>query len=127
MNDAVLQSLHFERGLTEVLHGAAGTAPQLPAQRQLDPAEALAARHLQALLAPAGLAGELEAALAPMVDDRALLLPGAFRQALDEARALLARAAAGGDLRLQQALAALDEDLALRELAAMYRGVLHQG
>lgn len=124
MNDAALQALRFDRGLTEVLH--TGVQPALPSQRQLEPAEALAAQHLAALLAPRGLAAELEAALVPAVDDRALLLPGAFRQALEGARAALAQAAAA-DAALQPALGALDDELALRELAAMYRGVLHQG
>lgn len=130
MNHA-LHSLRLDRGLTEILHGGPQPGPALPSQRQLDPAESLAAQHLEALLSPRGLAAELDAALAPQVDDRALLLPGAFRSALEGARAVIGQAAQAADgpaqQLLQRAARALDEDLALRDLAAMYRGVLHQG
>lgn len=130
MNEA-LNSLRLDRGLTEILHSGPYTGPALPSQRQLDPAESLAAQHLDALLAPRGLAAGLEAALTPQVDDRALLLPGAFRSALEAARAVIGQAASAAEgpqqKLLQRAAKALDEDLSLRDLASMYRGVLHQG
>ena len=131
MATSPFDALRLDRGLTEVLHGGAPAGPAMPAQRQLVPAESLAAQHLAALLAPRSLAAELEAALQPPVDDRALLLPGAFRGALEAARDELAQAATTADAAarrlLNDALRALDDDLALRDLATMYRGVLHQG
>ena len=132
MNDAAFNGLRLDRGLTGISHAAAQPGLALPAQRQLDPAESLAAQHLDAMLGPRGLAAELESALVPEVSDRGLLLPGAFRSALLSARDALLQAAgrgadAAGQRLLQRAARALDEDLALRDLAAMYRGVLHQG
>lgn len=132
MNDAVLNGLRLDRGLTEILHAGLQGAPALPLQHQLDPAESLAAQALDGMLGPAGLDAELEVALAPAVDDRALLLPVAFRAALEQARSGLAQAAAQAaepalQRLLQAAVRALDDDLALRDLAAMYRGLLHQG
>lgn len=128
MSDALVQRLRLDRGLTEILPGQGEAAPALPASRPLDPPDAASAHRLESLLAPRGLAGELEAALVPDIDDRSLLLPGPFRRALDDARALLARSAGGEDGgALAQALRIVDEDLALRDLAAMYRGLLVQG
>lgn len=132
MNDAISNGLRLDRGLTQILRGPDAVPSSLPAQAQLDPAEALATQQLEALLAPRGLAAQLEAALSPAVGDRALLLPGAFRGALEAARAALAQAAqrstdAATQKLLQRALRALDEDLSLRDLASMYRNVLHQG
>jgi hypothetical protein len=132
VNDAVLNGLRLDRGLTEILHAGTQGAPALPQQHQLDPAESLAAPALDTMLGPAGLDAELEAALTPNVDDRALLLPAAFRGALEQARASLAQAATQAaepalQRLLQAAVRTLDDDLALRDLAAMYRGLLHQG
>jgi len=132
MSSAVYNGLRLDRGLTEILQGPSAQPAALPGQQQLDPAESLARQQLDELLAPRGLAARLEAALVPQVADRALLLPGAFRAALEQARATLQQAAARRsdpqDQRsLRRAARALDEDLALRDLAVMYRNVLHQG
>lgn len=132
MSGGIDLGLRFDRGITEILQGPSAQPASLPAQHQLDPAESLARQQLEDLLAPRGLAATLEAALVPQVIDRALLLPGAFRAALEQARAALQQAATRRtdptDQRaLQRAARALDEDLALRDLASMYRNVLHQG
>lgn len=132
MSSTIYNGLRLDRGLTEILQGPSARPAALPGQQQLDPAESLARQQLDELLAPRGLAARLEAALVPQVADRALLLPGAFRAALEQARATLLQAAArrsdAQDRRsLRRAARVLDEDLALRDLAAMYRNVLHQG
>jgi hypothetical protein len=132
MSAAIDHGLRLDRGLTQILQGPSAQPSALPGQQQLDPAESLARQQLDELLAPRGLAARLEAALVPQVADRSLLLPGAFRAALEQARAALQQAAsrrsAPQDQRaLRLAARVLDEDLSLRDLAAMYRNVLHQG
>ena len=120
----------FERGLVDVQYRAAGASEALPERAQLDPAELLQAPPLAGLLG-GGLQARLESALGPTVPDRALLRPAPFTAALTEARDALREAARGRDPGQARALDAarrlLDDELALRDLAAMYRGALQQG
>lgn len=131
MSDAVWNALAFDRGLVEVSHLHSGVDGALPQPRQLDPAEALAEPQLEALLAARGFDAMLEQALLPVPQQRALLLPLAFRHALEDARdavrAAIPAAAPATARVLARAERALNEDLALRDLAQMYRSVLVQG
>jgi hypothetical protein len=126
--DALGLPYSFDRGLVDVQFRSA--EPALPAKReQLDPSESLSS-PLQALLQGSGLQQRIETALQPPLAERSLLRPGPFTAALIEARDAF-RAASSADPAqaklLDAARRTLDEELGLRELAAMYRGVLQQG
>jgi hypothetical protein len=133
MSDPQLNPLWLDRGLVQITHTRHEAMPSMPAQQQLDPAEALASTQIEHMLQPQGLHALIEAALHPQVRDRALLLPGLFRNALEAARDALrdgAKRQASGSSQaklLARAQRALEDDLALRDLAQMYRSVLHQG
>jgi type III secretion protein X len=130
MNDASLNPLWLDRGLVQISHTRGGATPQMPQQQQLDPAQSLAGGQLDALLNAQGLGWVLESALHPPLRDRSLLLPGYFRHALEAARDAMRQAIQRQPALakpLSPALRALEEDLALRDLAQMYRSVLHQG
>ena len=131
MTEPRWNGLAFDRGLVEVSHLRGGFDTALPQPRQLDPAEALAEPQLEALLAARGFDALLEQALLPVPQQRALLLPLSFRHALEDARdavhAAIPAAAPATARLLARAERALNEDLALRDLAQMYRSVLVQG
>lgn len=131
MTDPRWNGLAFDRGLVEVSHLRGGFDAALPLPRQLDPAEALAEPQLEALLAARGFDAGAEQALLPVpAAARAAAAAGLSPCAGGRARRG-ARGHPGGRTGhgpdAARAERALNEDLALRDLAQMYRSVLVQG
>lgn len=123
------QPFAFDRGLDRIIHGDSA-APALPQQHELAPSELEGVGQLERLFEQRSLEDRLEAAVRPEVSDRDLLLPAAFRAALDRALGTLRDAAEHrpDDARvLNRAARLLKEETDLRDLVAMYRGALYQG
>jgi len=124
----------FDRGIDAITFKGQETLQGLPEQRELAPAEQGGLRQLEQLLALPNLDVFLDDAIRPELEDRELLMPVRFRQALDGALEAIRNAAAqaqGSDpdaaRELNRADRLLSEEQNLRDLLQMYRSVLYQG
>lgn len=124
----------FERGIDKITFKGTEVAQGLPDQRELTPADQALRPQLEQLLHQPNMESFLEDAIRPEFDDRDLLTPGNFRQAMDGALATFREAAdklQSGDPDaakvLNRAGRLLGEEVNLRDLLQMYRSVLFQG
>ncbi|HSV44214.1 MAG TPA: hypothetical protein VLJ58_00365 [Ramlibacter sp.] len=124
----------FERGIDKITFKAGESLQGLPEQRELTPADHAQRPQLEQLLSMPNLETFLEEAIRPDFEDRDLLAPGKFRQAMDETMATIRQAAEtmrnadpDGAKVLNRAGRLLGEEVNLRELLQMYRSVLYQG
>jgi type III secretion protein X len=148
MSDMKLGGLAFDRGIDRVTYARQDTATMLPERGEAAPPDVGSRPQLDALLSRPSLDDGLEEAIRPQLENRDLLAPARFRQALDGALAQLretaermqpAAQAAGNNtdtgtdtgteqLRLvNRAARLLNEECGLRDLLQMYRSVLYQG
>lgn len=126
-------SLAFDRGIDSITHARKERASSMP-ERSDAPAPDVGARaQLDLLLHKPSLDHRLDAALRPPIENRTLLLPGRFQQALGNALQHLRRAAQEGPEASEQtrilnrAVRLLNEESQLRDLVQMYRSALYQG
>lgn len=130
MNE-ITRSLSFDSGIERVIAHDELRPAGLPASQRALPGEAVVAQRLNEVLYPPSIEQALAEALRPDVQDREVLTPGGYRQALDDSAAQL-RAAAGAAAdpadraALEAGLAILREDAGLRDLLATYRNLLHR-
>ena len=124
----------FDRGIDKITFKGQEAQQGLPEQRELTPADHAQRPMLDQLLAANNLESLLEAAIRPDFDDRDLLMPGKFKQAMDSSLASLRQAAEerlagdpGAARTLNRAARLLGEEVNLRDLLQMYRSVLLQG
>ena len=131
MSDMRLNGLAFDRGIDSISYaGRETTGQQLPERHELSPSSDGVRAQLSQLLDKPNTERFLNEALKPAVENRDLLMPGRFSQALGEALAGLSAAAeqGGDDARtLNRAVRLLKEESGLRDLVAMYRSALYQG
>src|SRR5690554_473834 len=122
--------LALERGLERIIQSEHGQ-PELPAQQNVTPAEVEAVGQLDRLFRQPSLEDALEGAMRPVLDNRELLSPSAFRDALnrahDELRALATEQTPDDARVLNRCARLLKDEFELRDLLAMYRGALYQG
>jgi type III secretion protein X len=123
----------FERGIDSITFKGSDGAQGLPDQQELAPAEG-ERPLLEQLLAMPNLDAFLDDAIRPEIEDRELLMPQKFRQALDGAIAAIRRGADDAESSdpetakvLNRASRLLNEEVGLRDLLSMYRSVLFQG
>ncbi len=128
------EGLFFERGIDRIVVREGESSPSLPDPSRLAPSEHAGDSHLERLLRGPGFESFIDDALRPHLSDRGLLLPAAFRQALEGAVGVLRqRAAVVKDPRsrearvLQRAVRLLSEEQELRDLVRMYCSSLYQG
>src|SRR2546423_9333372 len=124
----------FDKGIDKITFKGQESAQGLPDQRDLTPAEQALRPQLEQLLHMPNMENFLEDAIRPEFDDRDLLAPGKFRQAMDQALGTLRNA---GEQRqsadpdsakvLNRAGRLLNEEVGLRDLLQVYRSVLFQG
>lgn len=124
----------FDRGIDSITFKSGEAVQGLPPPHELTPADHAERPRLEQLLALPGMDAFLEDAIRPDLDNRDLLLPTHFRQALDGARGAFAQVAkerqeSDPDAArvLNRATRLLGEEASLRDLLAMYRSVLFQG
>jgi type III secretion protein X len=124
----------FDRGIEKITFRAMDVVEGLPDLFELTPAERARRPMLDQLLALRNLETFLDESVQPDVDDLDLLLPGAFRQAMERMLATLRQASdrrRSADpqvaRRLDRAVRLLAEEADLRELLAMYRAALLKG
>lgn len=99
--------LAFDYGVSSVR--VARETPRLPDEGVAPAVETEITAHLDALFDAPSIASMLAALAQPEIADRAVLEPGAYAQALDDARAaMLALAAASGGERREVFAAALE-------------------
>ena len=129
MPDLRLDSpLAFDRGIDRVVHER--TPDKLPEALNIAPSEMPQPAELDRLLALPNLDDYLQRALHPELDNKELLQPARFRQALEGAREALRQAAEANpeDAKaLNRAARLLSEEGDLRDLLQMYRSMLLQG
>ncbi len=121
--------LGFDRGIDRIVHDH-GPLEGLPDKVNLPPAELAQNMQLEQLLALPNLGDFLERSLQPALDNKDLLQPGPFRDAMVAAQQAL-RDAANDDPDaariLNRAARLLGEEGDLRDLLQMYRSMLLQG
>lgn len=145
MTDIHLSSLNFDRGIDRITHAGRGTLAMLPEREQAPPPDTGTRPQLEALLALPTLDDVLNAAVRPQLQNRDLLVPTRFRQALEGALEHLGQAAqdaqdaqdmsaaqptderSSSARTLNRAVRLLKEESALRDLLQMYRSALYQG
>ena len=129
MPDLRLDSpLAFDRGIDRVVHER--TPDALPEGLNIAPSEMPQPAELDRLLALPNLDDYLQRALYPQLDNKDLLQPARFRQALEGAREALRQAAEDDPENaktLNRAARLLSEEADLRDLLQMYRSMLLQG
>jgi type III secretion protein X len=129
MPDLRLDSpLTFDRGIDRVVHER--DTPGLPSGLNIAPSEMPQPAELDRLLAMPNLDDYLQGLFQPQLDNKDLMQPGQFRNALDGAREML-RGAADTDpdsaRTLNRAARLLSDEADLRDLLQMYRSMLLQG
>lgn len=131
MSDMRISGLAFDRGIDAISYaGKETTGQQLPDRQDLAPSSDGVRAQLAQLLDKPNTDRFLNEALKPAVENRDLLMPGRFSQAMNEALADLSTAAeqGGDDARiLNRAVRLLKEESGLRDLVTMYRSALYQG
>ena len=121
--------LNFDRGIDRVVHET-GTPSVLPQGVNVSPSEMPQPAELDRLLAMPNLEDYVRETLRPRLDNKELLQPAQFREALEGAREAL-RDAAEADPEharaLNKAARVLSEEADMRDLLQMYRSMLLQG
>lgn len=124
----------FDRGIDDVVFKGSESAQGLPDQRQLTPAERTEGQALEQLLARPDFDSFLDDSIRPTLQDRDLLLPTQFRNALEGTLSALTDAATTAAVVepedgkvLNRAVRLLNEEVNLRDLLQMYRSALYQG
>jgi type III secretion protein X len=121
-------SLAFDRGIDRIVHER--TPDALPEALNIAPSEMPQPAELDRLLALPNLDDYLQGTLHPQLDNKDLLQPARFRQALEGAREALRQAAEDDPENaktLNRAARLLSEEADLRDLLQMYRSMLLQG
>ena len=135
MNDLRIGTgAYFDRGIDSITFKGGESLQGLPDQHELTPADHAQRPQLEALLAQANTDSFLEESIRPELDDRDLLLPGKFRQAMEGAlntlrNAVQEKQAQNPDTakELNRAVRLLNDEVGLRDLLQMYRSALYQG
>ncbi len=124
----------FERGIDSITFKGGEAAQGLPDQQELTPSDHVHRPQLDQLLALPNMASFLEDAIRPALEDRDLLMPGKFRQAMERAMVLIQQSAQElqqndpeAAKMLNRAGRLLNDEVGLRDLLQMYRSVLYQG
>lgn len=124
----------FDKGIDSVTYKNGELAQPMPDQQLLTPAERAERPQLETLLAQPTTDSFLDDAICPQLEDRELLLPGKFRQALESTLQTLTQAAQAHHSEnpdsakaLNRAVRLLNEEVGLRDLLQMYRSALYQG
>jgi type III secretion protein X len=135
MNDLRIGGgVYFERGIDSITFKSGELAQGLPDPRELTPTDNTQRPQLESLLSQPSTDSFLEESIRPELDDRDLLLPVKFRQAMDSALDTLREAAQERQAdnpesarQLNRAVRLLNEEVGLRDLLQMYRSALYQG
>jgi type III secretion protein X len=142
MTDLRISSLVFDRGIESITFVAHDAQPTLPERGDSSPPEISTRPQLSALLERPSIEDYLDGAVRPSIENRDLLTPVRFREALESALQCFRDAAQahqatdnGGmpgnreeELRiLNRATRLLTEEQGLRDLLQMYRNALFQG
>jgi type III secretion protein X len=125
----------FERGIDKITFKSGELTQGLPDPRELTPTDNTQRPQLDSLLARPNTDSFLEESIRPNLEDRDLLMPTRFRQAMEGALETLRDAAqerqqAGNPesaRELNRAVRLLTEEVGLRDLLQMYRSALYQG
>lgn len=124
--------MNFDYGISDIVFTQRDeeAAHSLPERRDLPPSDGNVRAQLSELLEKPNTARFLEEALRPAIDDRDLLSPTRFSDALQDALTeltTLARSDNADSRVLNRAARLLKEETNLRELVVMYRSALYQG
>lgn len=126
--------LFFEKGIDSITTKGREQVQGLPDLFELPPSGSVQPQMLEQMLALPNLESYLDDCTRPELDDRELLLPGPFAEALDSTREMLRRnsqerQAADPEAARDMARAerVLNDEHGLRDLLRMYRSSLFRG
>jgi type III secretion protein X len=124
----------FDKGIDSITFKSGDAVQGLPDQRELTPADHGERPQLDQLLAMPNLDDFLDQATRPELQNRDLLLPGKFRQAMESTLTTLQQAVGTAQASdpdsakvLNRAVRLLNDEMSMRDLLQMYRSVLYQG
>lgn len=126
-------SLAFDRGIDSITYARQEKAMPLPERSAAPPPDTEVRAQLDLLLQKPSMDSRLDSLLRPHLENRALLSPGRFQEALGSTLQHLRQAAqqapeSSGEARsLNRAVRLLNEEASLRDLVQMYRSALYQG
>ncbi len=133
MSDIRINSLVFDRGIDSITHVRGETASAMPERGDAPPPDVGVRAQLDILLQKPSLDNRLDAALRPQLQNRELLSPGRFHEALNGVIQHLRQVAQNGpdapeqSRVLNRAVRLLTDESQLRELVQAYRSALYQG
>lgn len=133
MSDTRFPSLILDRGIENITYARHESATPMPERGEAPPPDVGMRARLDELLEKPSMDSRLDKALCPRIDNRDLLRPWRFDQALGDALTQLrtaAEASADGSEQsrvLNRAERLLRNESNLRELAHKYRISLYQG
>ena len=128
-----LDGFNFDRGIDRIIHNEQLDSPLPTSSHNLAPSDISSRPELDKLLSLPNLHDYLADALKPDIENKAILSPQGFQQALEGALTALrshAEQAAPDSAEgkaLNKAARVLGEEANLRDLLNMYRSVLYQG
>ena len=93
MSNVSLGHLAFDRGIDSITYARQEGLQALPEREEAPPPDLGARPQVETLLSLLTLDDALESAIRPQLENRDLMVPGRFRQALDDALARLTEAA----------------------------------
>lgn len=126
--------LFFEKGIDSITTKGREQVQGLPDLFELPPSGSVQPQMLEQMLALPNLESYLDDCTRPELDDRELLLPGPFAEALDSTREMLRRNSqerqavdpeAARDMARAERV--LNDEHGLRDLLRMYRSSLYRG
>lgn len=85
MVDIKIGGFNFNQGIDRIINQTDDVSKKLPQTTSLPPSQDIGMDRLAAVLDKPGIKDVLEAELKPLFEDRGLLAPGAFKQALGDA------------------------------------------
>ena len=130
MVDIRIGGFNFNQGIDRIINQSDEVSKQLPQATSLPPSQDVGVDRLAAVLNKPGIKDVLEAELKPVIEDRGLLAPGAFKQALGDAINELERLRtedSQNDKAYKAAIRVLNENREIEGILQNYMRALFKG
>ncbi|MCC9620354.1 hypothetical protein LPB41_01510 [Thalassospira sp. MA62] len=130
MVDIKIGGYNFNQGIDRIITQSEDVSKKLPQTTSLPPAEEVGTDRLSAVLNKPGIRDVLDAELKPVIMDRGVLAPGAFKQAMRNAVSdleNLRETDPGNDKAYRAAIRVLNENQEIEGMLSTYMHALFKG